>query len=342
MLAKSFGSDNHSGVHPRILKAIENANCGDAMAYGYDVFTDRAVKRFEELFGNDIKVYFVFNGTGANVTALRSVTKSYHSVIAADTAHINVDECGALENLGGLKITHIKTSDGKLSPELIDPIFKLRNDEHMVMPKVISISQPSELGTLYSVEEIKALADYAHSKNLYLHVDGARIANATAALNCDVKDFTTSAGIDILSFGGTKNGLLAGEAVVFFNTALAEDFKFVRKQNLQLASKMRFISAQFDEYLKDNLWLENGKKANKMARLLAERCSDIPNVKIVSMPECNEVFAVLPHDSIDRLIEKCFFYVWDSETDVVRWVTAFDTTEKDVEGFIDILKSELG
>lgn len=341
MLAKSFGSDNHSGVHPKILKAIENANVGDTDAYGYDNFTESAVTRFEKLFGKNIKVYFVFNGTGANVTALRAITKSYHSVIAAETAHINVDECGALENLGGLKITHIKTSDGKLTPDLIDPIFKLRNDEHMVMPKVISISQPSELGTLYSVDEIRELANYAHLKGLYFHIDGARIANATAALDCDIKDFTTDAGVDVLSFGGTKNGLLLGEAVVFFNTELAEDFKFVRKQNLQLASKMRFISAQFNEYLKNDLWIENGKNANKMTKLLTAKCEDIPKIKIVSKPLCNEVFAILPHESIDKILEKCFFYVWDSETDVVRWVTSFNTTEKDINDFVAILKSEL-
>lgn len=333
MKRKSFGSDNHSGIHPDILEAIAKANSGDCVAYGEDAHTERAIEKFREHFGSDIDVYFVFNGTGANTLALKTVTRSFNAVIAAETAHINVDECGAPENFTGCKIKWLKTPDGKLTPELMEPLFHGRGDQHHVQPKVISITQTTELGTAYTVEEIKNIANFAHSRGMLLHIDGARIANAAVGLGLTMKEITSDCGADILSFGGTKNGMGFGEAVIFFNKALSADFMFVRKQGMQLASKMRFISAQFEALLSNELWLKNARHSNSMAKYLEKKIADIQQLKVCYPVEANALFVQMPKELIAPLQKEYFFYVWDEDKSVVRWMTSFNTTEKDIDDF---------
>jgi len=265
---EEFGSDNHSGIHPEILKAIESVNKGYAVAYGDDKYTDRAVKKFKEHFGKGVDVFFVYNGTAANILGLKTVTNSFNSIICAETAHLNVHECCGPEKFIGCKLVTIPTSDGKLTADMIKPYLVGFGDYHMAQPKVISITQPTELGTVYTPKEIKELSDFAHKNNMLLHVDGARLCNAAASLNVKMKEITYDAGVDILSFGGTKNGMMLGEAVVFFNKKQSKNFEFIRKQGMQLASKMRFISIQFETFLSNDLWLKNARHANKMAQLL--------------------------------------------------------------------------
>ncbi len=268
---KSFASDNFASVHPKIMEALEKANAGHAMAYGADPITEEAEKRIKDLFGGEPEVFFVYNGTGANVVALRCLLHPFEAVVCAKTAHINVDECGAPEWMTGSKLITLPTEDGKLTPEQVQTALHGFGDQHHVQPKVISITQSTEYGTLYAREEMKALADLAHAHNMYLHVDGARIANAAAALGCTLKELVTDTGVDALSFGGTKNGLMFGEAIVFFKKELGQHAKFYRKQSAQLCSKNRYIAAQFNALLTDDLWLQNAKHANAMAqRLLTE------------------------------------------------------------------------
>lgn len=335
---RSFASDNNAGVHPDILKAIEAANSGHVIAYGDDEHTVKAIGKFKELLGGAIEVFFVFGGTAANVLGLKAATEPFHAVICVEAAHINVDECGAPEKFTGCKLLTIPTADGKITVEQIARHIRGIGDQHHVQPKVVSITQATEMGTFYTPKEIKAVADYVHQNDMLLHMDGARIANAVVGLNTDVKNITINAGVDILSFGGTKNGMMFGEAVVFFNKELAKNFRFIRKQGMQLASKMRFISAQFTALLSNDLWLENAKHANTMARLLADRVKEIPQVKITQNAQTNAVFATVPKHSIEKLREKYFFYVWNEETSEVRWMTSFDTAEEDIENFVKFLK----
>lgn len=338
MNTRSFASDNNAGVHPNILKAIEAANNGHVVAYGDDPYTEKAIVRFKNLLGNNIEVFFVFGGTAANVLGIKTATESFNAVICAHTAHINVDECGAPEQFTGCKLLTVPTKNGKIAVEQIAHHVHGIGDQHHVQAKVISITQATEMGTLYTPKEIKAIADYAHQNNMLLHMDGARIANAVVGLGVDIKDITKTAGVDILSFGGTKNGMMFGEAVVFFNRELAKNFKFVRKQGMQLTSKMRFISAQFEALFANGLWLENARQANKMARLLAEKVKDIPQVKTTQKVQANAVFAIVPKQSIPKLQEKYFFYVWNEETSEVRWMASFDTQEEDIENFVKFVK----
>jgi threonine aldolase len=338
---RSFASDNNAGVHPRIMRAIEEANAGHVVAYGDDSFTVAALEKFREHFGAGVDVHFVFGGTGANVLGLKSMTRPHHAVICAKMAHINVDECGAPENYTGCKLLTVETSDGKLTPDLIKTCLHGLGDQHHVQPKVVSISQATELGTIYTPQEIEQLAQCAHNAGLLLHMDGARIANAAASLNVSLKELTGAAGVDALSFGGTKNGMMYGEAVVFFNPALAQDFKFIRKQGMQLASKMRFISAQFTELLSDNLWLETAAYANRMARLLAAEIERIPQMKITRPTQANAVFARMPEEAIAVVRQEYFFYVWDEESSEVRLMASFDTTEDDIKEFVALLKRTL-
>lgn len=277
---RGFASDNNSGVHPEIMKAIHEANHGHTIAYGDDPYTEKAKKTFYDIFGNNIDIYFVFIGTAANVLGLHATTRSWNAVICAETAHINVDECGAPEKYNGFKLLSVDTPDGKLTVDLIKQHMHGFGFEHHSQPKIISITQATEMGTVYTVDEIKTLADFAHQNDMYLHMDGARIANAAVSLGLDFKSFTKDAGVDILSFGGTKNGMMYGEAILFFNKQLGQDFKYVRKQGMQLASKMRYISAQFERYLSDNLWHKNAEHSNKMAKLLESYMKDIPRIKI--------------------------------------------------------------
>jgi threonine aldolase len=338
---RQFGSDNFAGVHPDILKAISAANAGHCVAYGYDPFTEAAVKKFQEHFGDRIEVYFVFGGTGANVLGLNMLTNSFHAIICAETAHINVDECGAPEKFTGCKLLTVPSEDGKITVEQIAPFLSSVGFEHHSQPKVISITQATEYGTVYTPEEIETLAAFAHDNDMYLHLDGARLCNAAAYLDVNLVDITKDVGVDVLSFGGTKNGLMFGEAVVFFKRSLAKNFKYFRKQSTQLLSKMRFISAQFEAYLSNDLWLKNARHSNEMAQLLASELEKIPEFTITQKVEANGVFGIMPPEAIPAVQEKYTFYVWNEQKSEVRLMTSFDTTKKDVKNFVKAVKEAI-
>ncbi len=325
-----FGSDNHSGVHSEVLKAIQKANFGHCTAYGEDRWTEKAESLFKKEFGEDTAVFFTLTGTGSNSIALKSVTDSYNAIICAENSHINVDECGAPEKFTGCKLLPLQDENGKITVSKIEDIFFERLDEHQSQPKVVSITQSTELGTVYTVDEIKKITDYAHRKNIFVHMDGARIANAAVSLGKTFRSFTRDAGVDILSFGGTKNGLLCGEAVIFFNPENAGTVKFFRKQGAQLFSKMRFISSQFIPYFSQNLWKINAEHSNNMALLLANEISGIRGVSVTRPVESNAVFAVLPKERIEDIRKKFFFHIWNKRSGEVRFMTSFDTSEKDI------------
>jgi threonine aldolase len=329
----TFGSDNHSGVHPGILEAIAAANTGPAVAYGMDPHTAACDEKFKEHFGKSADVYLVFNGTGANVISISTLARPFQAVICSEHAHINADECGAPEGATGCKLLTVHAADGKLTCDDIGRHLRGRLDQHRVQPAVVSITQASELGTVYGCEEVKEIAAFCHGRGLYLHMDGARLSNAAASLGKGLGEISGDLGVDILSFGGTKNGLLLGEAVVCFHPELSRDTIFVRKQSMQLASKMRFIAAQLSALLTDDLWLENASHANRMAKLLAEKVGKIPSVKIVQPVQANAVFASLPRPALDKLLEKYFFYTWDEDRNEVRWMCSFNTTEQQVDDF---------
>jgi threonine aldolase len=337
---RGFASDNNAGVHPDILKAIESANAGHAVGYGDDDLTKRAIAKFREIFGNQTDVFFVYNGTGANVIAIQALTQSYHAVICPNTAHINVDECGAPEKFCACKLLPVSTTDGKLTIGGIKTYMHGFGFEHHAQPKMISITQATELGTIYSIEEIKEIADFAHQHQMYLHMDGARLANAAAALGCGLKEMTADAGVDVLSFGGTKNGLMFGEAVLFFNQN-TDAVKYIRKQSAQLHSKMRFTAAQFLAILSNNLWLKNAHHANKMAQKLAQKLETIKGVQITQKVDSNGVFAIIPKEIIEPLQKEFFFYVWDEDRSEVRWMTSFDTQEEDIDKFVELIKEKI-
>lgn len=338
---KHFASDNFAGVHPDILKAIASANSGHCKAYGADKYTDAALKKFYDHFGDRIDVYFVFGGTGANVLGLKMITDSYHGIVCAESAHINVDECGAPEKFTGCKLLTVPSPEGKITVEQVSQYVSALGVEHHNQPKVISITQATEMGTVYTPEEIEALAAYAHQHDMLLHVDGARLANAAAALDLHLSDLTTDVGVDVLSFGGTKNGLMFGEAVIFFKRSLSKNFKYLRKQGMQLLSKMRFISVQFDAYLSNDLWLKNARHANAMAQLLATELKKIPAISITQKVQANAVFAIVPKELIPPVQEKYYFYVWNEHRSEVRLMTSFDTTKKEVKGFVETIKDAL-
>jgi len=339
---RSFASDNNAGIHPEVLKAIAMVNQGHVVGYGADPYTAIMVNTFREHFGDDAEVFVVFNGTGANCLSLEALTRSFHAVICAASAHIYTDECGAPEKFTGCKLIPIATPDGKLTVELVRHAYHGVGDEHHVQPKVISLTQATEMGTVYRAEEIRALAHFAHEHDLYLHMDGARIANAAASLSQTLRQATRDLGVDVLSFGGTKNGIMGGEAVVFFRRELAQDFLFRRKQSMQLASKMRFLSAQLGALLTNDLWLTNAQHSNRMAKLLENEVRKIPGVKIVYHVEANGVFARIPPDAIPKILERYFFYVWNEEESVVRWMCSFDTTEEDVRDFAQYVAEIIG
>jgi threonine aldolase len=338
---RSFASDNNANVHPKIMEALQKANTGHCLSYGEDAYTEAAVEIFREVFGRDIDVYFVFNGTGANVTALASMTSPYQAVICTEAAHINVDECGAPQRFIGCRLLPLPSEDGKLHRSQIEPTLSALGVEHHSQPGVISVTQSTEVGTVYTVEELKALTEFAHRNNLLVHMDGARIANAAAYLNVPMKAITADAGIDILSFGGTKNGLMFGEAVVIFNQQLARSYKYIHKQGMQLASKMRYIAAQFEALLTDDLWLKNAKQANDMAALLAQEVRNIPGVTITRPVEANGVFVTMPRTAAERLKKKYYFYSMDEKRGEYRWMTSFDTEEEDILDFIAAIKEAL-
>jgi threonine aldolase len=331
--ARSFASDNNAGVHPQVLQAIAAANRGHVIGYGDDSYTASVVQKFKRHFGPDIEVFFVFNGTAANCLGLKALTSSYHAVICGESAHIYTDECGAPEKFTGCKLIPVPVTNGKLTLEAVRHAYHGIGDPHHVQPRVISITQATEVGTLYQPAEIKALARFAHERGMFLHVDGARIANAAASLGQTLRQATRDVGVDVLSFGGTKNGALGAEAVVFFDPKLGHDFLYLRKQGMQLASKMRFISAQFDALFTGDLWLKSAQHANRMARLLEKELRKIPQVKIVYKVEANGVFARIPRRAIARILKRYFFYVWNEQQSMVRWMCSFDTTEQDVKEF---------
>jgi threonine aldolase len=330
---RGFGSDNHAGVLPEVLGAIQAANSGHAVSYGGDEWTARTEDLFRAHFGDQARSALVFNGTGANVVALQAVLRSYETAICAHTAHLNVDECGAPERVAGIKLLPIETADGKLTPALVEPRLVRFGDEHAVQPRIVSITQSTELGTVYTPDEIQTLADQAHDHGMLLHVDGARLANAAAALDAPLRAITTDVGVDVLSFGGTKNGLLLGEAVVFLRAGLGDEVAFLRKQSMQLASKMRYIAAQFEALLGDDLWLRTAAHANSMARRLASAVATIEGVEITQRVEANAVFARVPPGAAAALQERWRFYVWDENTGEVRWMCSWDTTAEDVDEF---------
>lgn len=338
---KSFASDNNAIVHPKVMEALQRANTGHFISYGDDPHTEAARAKFRSVFGDDSETFFVYNGTGANVTSLAAAAAPFQAVICTETAHINVDECGAVQRFIGCRLLTVKTEDGKLTPDLTKPLLGVLGVEHHSQPAVLSITQSTEVGTVYTLEELKDLTGFAHSMGLTVHMDGARIANAAASLGVSLKAMTTDAGIDILSFGGTKNGLMFGEAVIILNKRLAESFKYIRKQAAQLASKMRYIAAQFDALLTDDLWLQNAKQANAMANLLAREIGTIPGIEIVYPVQANAVFVRLPKDAAARLLEKYFFYPWDEEAGVYRWMTSFDMNEEDVYSFIEAVRAAI-
>jgi len=327
---RSFASDNNSGVHPLVMDAIFNANVDHAVGYGADPWTDLATAKVKETFGKDASPFFVFNGTGANAVALQAITRPFNSIICAETAHIFVDECGAPARMTGCAITPIATTDGKLSIDQIKQ--KLHNFGvcHHSQPKAVYISQVTELGTVYTVEEVKAIADLLHSHNMYLHMDGARLANACAYLNCSMKQITVDAGVDILSFGGTKNGMMMGEAIISFRTEITEDLQYYRKQSAQLSSKLRYLSAQFVPYLENNLWLENAMKANIAAAKLCECLKKYPAIKFTQKPETNQLFFTAPAEVARKLREDYYFYFWNEDNHEIRLVTSWDTTGEDI------------
>ncbi len=337
---RGFASDNTSGVHPEVLAAMAAANVGHVHAYGDDEWTTRARELVKVHFGEQAEVYFVFNGTGANATALQALMRPYEAVICAASAHINTDECGAPERFTGGKLLAVATPDGKLTPTLLEGAIRGVGFEHASQPRVVSITQATEYGTVYKRAEIASIVTAAHALGLRVHVDGARLANAAASLGCGLGE--ACGGADVVSFGATKNGAMLAEAVVFLNPEFARDFKYIRKQSAQLASKMRFVAAQFIAMLEGDLWHRNAAHANAMAQLLAGAARNVPNIRLTRQVDANEVFAVLPREAIAPLQEEFDFYTWDERTGEVRWVTGWDTTEDDIVRFVSALSVRLG
>jgi threonine aldolase len=338
---RGFASDNNAGVHPNILTALTAVNDGHVIAYGDDPYTEKASAELRGIFGQEVEPFFVFIGTAANVLGLSTITQPYHAVICPETAHINVDECGAPEKFTGCKLLTCNTPDGKLTVDMIASHIHGIGFEHHVQPRVVSITQATELGTVYTIDEIREIASYTHERGMLLHMDGARISNAAVSLACGFYEMTGGSGVDVLSFGGTKNGMIYGEAIIFFNRALCEDFKYRRKQGMQLASKMRYIAAQFSAFLENDLWKINASHANRMAQKLYEAVRDIPGVEVTHRVESNAVFAKVPPHIVPALQKEFFFYVWDEESSEVRWMCSFDTSEEDIESFVSLLRSML-
>ncbi|MET8573485.1 low specificity L-threonine aldolase [Streptomyces sp. NPDC005012] len=338
---RGFASDNYAGVHPEVLAALALANGGHQVAYGEDVYTEHLQQVVRGHFGATAEAYPVFNGTGANVVALQAVTDRWGAVICAESAHINTDEGGAPEQVAGIKLLTVPTPDGKLTPELIDRQAFGFDDEHRAMPQVVSITQSTELGTVYTPDEIRAICDHAHAHGMTVHLDGSRLANAAASLDVPMRAFTNAAGVDLLSLGGTKNGAMYGEAVVVVDKGRVRRMKHLRKTSMQLASKMRFVSVQLEALLAKDLWLRNARRANEMAQRLAEGARSVDGVEILYPVQSNAVFARLPHAVTERLQKRFRFYFWDEAAGDVRWMCAYDTTEDDVDAFVAALKEEM-
>lgn len=343
---RGFGSDNHATVHPEIMQALIDCNHGHAPSYGTDPISLGLEKTIQKLFGPQVQSFIVFNGTAANVTALKAMTQPWHSVFCTDVAHVNIDECAAPEKIAGVKLIPIPSVNGKFDLETLKKMLIRKGDQHYSQTKVITITQPTELGTLYSMGELKEIIDWAKSHHLLVHMDGARFVNACAYLGCSFQELSTNIGVDVLSFGGTKNGLMMGELVIFMNDALAKDFKYIRKQAAQLPSKTRFIAAQFEAFFKNDLWKKISTQSLKKAQELYLATKDIPGVEIKNAPESNAVFAKIPKEWVKELREVSFFYVWDENTFECRWMTSWDTESSEIEIFknklIELSKSKIG
>lgn len=339
---RGFGSDNNAGIHPDILKEIISLNTGHVTGYGTDIYTEQAINIFKEVLGSSTETFFVFTGTAANVLGLSGIMRSWNSVITASTAHLEGDECGAPEKFIGCKVLVVDTPDGKITPDLIEKHIHGIDFEHHSQPNVISITQATEMGTVYTVAEISAIAGFAHSRGMLLHMDGARIANAAVALNLPFKAFTADAGVDVLSFGGTKNGMMFGESICFLKPGLSKDFKYIRKQGMQLASKMRFISAQYIGYFRNDLWKRCASNSNAMAGMLADQLKRIPEVTVTQEVQSNGIFVIMPVDIAEKMRSHYFFYPWDEKRSEWRLMCSWDTEEKDIEDFMRLLKKELG
>lgn len=334
----SLGSDNHSGVHPKIWAAMARVNADHAPSYGNDSFSEKVISQMRKQLGETAQIQFVFNGTGANVLCLASLVRSFQSVICAETAHLHLDEAGAPEKIVGCKVLALPTTDGKIHPEQVQKFLIRGGDQHYAQPRLVSLTQPTEYGTVYSLEELRHWREFTSKNNLLLHIDGARLIYAANYLNCSLYDLTEGLGIDALSLGGTKNGMLFGEAVVLYDKSVATTFKNIRKQNLQLPSKMRFLSAQFDELINNNLWREITDHGHKLAVNLAERLAAIKEVKVTQKVQANSVFAIVPKSWIKPLRQHVFFYVWDEESFEVRLMISYDVTPNDIETFVGLLK----
>lgn len=341
MFSISFGSDNHSGVHPKVWDAMRKADAGFCPAYGDDPLSQKVLKQLEWLFGGGCEASFVITGTGANVIALQNLVSSFHAIFCANTAHINVDECGAVQKFTQARLKVIDSPNGKLNPEMIFPQLMNNRDQHHSQGRVVSITQSTEYGTLYSLAELKALADFCHEHEMYLHVDGARLANAAAALDCSLKEMCKDTGVDIVSFGGAKNGLLFGEALICYRPELCANQRFYRKQCTQLFSKMRFIAAQFEAYLEDELWRKNALHANEMAALLAARLKEIPKVRVTQPVMVNSVYAILPRSITASLMERYHFYMWNEALNEVRLMCGYNTSKEQIDSFVADLCSML-
>jgi threonine aldolase len=337
---KSFGSDNHAGTHPAVMRAIVEANAGDAVAYGADPWTEKAVGEIRRLSGAQGEVYLVLNGSGGNVLGLGLLLGRHEAVICADSAHINTDECGAAERILGTKLLTVPAPDGKLTPELIATRLAGRGDEHFAQPAVVAITQSTEYGTCYSLDELKAIKGFCDANRLRVFLDGARLANAAAYLDCTLADLAANA--DVLSFGGTKNGAMGVEAVIVMRPADGVNARYLRKQHMQLSSKMRFLGAQFDALLTDDLWLANAAHANAMAARLASGLAEIPGAEVAYPVQADAVFARLSPGHIAELQRDWTFHVWDESASVVRWMTAFDTQESDVDAFLSDIAATAG
>ncbi|WP_188534529.1 threonine aldolase family protein [Kocuria dechangensis] len=338
---RGFASDNYAGVHPEVLQALATANEGHVGAYGADPYTEALQDVARRHFGEQAVCYPLFNGTGANVVALSAMTDRWDAAICTATAHAHVDECGAPEKVGGVKMLPVPTPDGKLTPELVDREAHGFGFEHHAQPRVVTVTQSTELGTLYTPEELRAVCDHAHGKGMTVHLDGARLANAAAALDVPLRELTTDAGVDVVSWGGTKNGLMGAEAVVVVNPDAVRQARFVRKLSTQLASKMRFVSAQLLALYSGDLWVTAARRANSMAHRLSDGLAEVPGVRVTQAPQANAVFAVLPADVTARMQERYAFYVWDEATGEVRLMCSWDTSPRDVQGFVDALREEM-
>jgi threonine aldolase len=339
---KGFGSDNHSGVHPELMKALFESNMDHAPSYGTDTWSEAATHAFKKEFGPSTEVFFVFNGTASNVLALRFLCEKYESILCSDASHLHMDECGAPEFFAG-KLLTLPQKDGKMSLATLKDALIRRGDQHYSQSKVVSLTQPTELGTCYSKQEIKEIADWAHQNNMYVHMDGARLTNALVHLNCSFQEMTTDLGVDVVSFGGTKNGLMMGEAILVLTPQLAQlskqKLKYIRKQSAQLPSKTRFIAAQFTRYLQQDLFLNIARHSCSLAQRLHDGLAQIPEIKLTTPRQSNAVFAVLPKEWIKLIREHYFFYIWDEKTFECRIMTGWDTSEHEVDDFIQRLRA---